>query len=139
MTWPFPPALQTFVFMAGALHFIQLPALLLYKKEGVGDASALSPMERDVKTAMTGGILLVVLGLGALVMANAGELVRGGRLACSLCFFLALFWSFRAAMQVTLFSKYFKNGWRGRVKYYGLLAILLTKVGIYLSAAFIIR
>ena len=138
MTAPFPVTLQALLFMAGALHFIQLPALLLYKKEGVGDVSALSPMERDVKKAMTGGILLVVLGLGVVVMANAGTLAQGGRLARSLCFFLALFWSFRAAMQVAVFSKYFKNGLRGRVKYYGLLAILLTKTCIYLGAALII-
>lgn len=137
MTGFFSSNQQALVFSAGALHFIQLPALLLYKREGGGSPDSLTPLARDVQRAMTGGILLVVLGLGVLVMANAAALARGGPLAWSLCVFLAVFWAFRAAMQVAVFSKYFQNGWKGRVKYYGLLAVLLTKVGIYLSVAVI--
>jgi ABC-type uncharacterized transport system permease subunit len=99
--------------LAGALHFTQLPAMFLLPRvlDFRNQLSCLSEMNRRLVRVVLAGIMLCVLGLGAVVVINSEQMLET-RLGKSLGAFLALFWACRGTAQVAAYSKVWPRGSR---------------------------
>lgn len=104
----------TWLEIAGALHFTQVPAMLMmprvlnWKKE----LALLTPINRHLVRVVVLGIVICVLGLGIVVVSCAEQMVstRIGRI---LSVFLAGFWSYRALAQWLVYGRI----WPGRFRW----------------------
>src|SRR5258706_1439690 len=104
MTLPIP--LNRLIRFAGLLHFYEIPAILFLPKahDWESDLAKLAPINRKTISVLRGGVVIMVLGLGAVVAASADEIAGGGRLAAQLCLFLGVAWVYRDIMQLFVFS-----------------------------------
>ena len=118
-------SLDRLVFLAGLLHFYEVPAILFLPRAHSWDQDLrrMAPINRKVVLVLRGGIVMTVLGLGALVMLCSSELVSGGRLATGLAGFLAALWSYRALMQSVVFSRDWPKVQGGRLIHNVMLAL----------------
>src|SRR5262245_17277250 len=105
--------LPQLLFAAGLIQFTVLVA------------SALVPLKLDCKTQLAplpklvrqlfwvygGYIVLAIVGLGLIVVFNAGELASGSFLARSVCDYLAAFWGIRLALQLVLDARPYLTAW----------------------------
>lgn len=98
--------LETVFTVAGCLHFTQIPAMLVTPRilDWNRDFSGLSPINRQIVKVVLGGIVLCVVGLGAVVVISSSELARS-RFGGALSGFLSIFWSYRAIVQLFVYSK----------------------------------
>jgi hypothetical protein len=121
------------VFLAGLLHFCQIPAMMVAPKmlKWKEDLSQLSPINQWIFRVIAGGIMLAVFGLGVVVVSAPNEIAEGGKLGMTLCAFLAVFWVYRAVIQIFLYSRIWPGGWLGRLSHYGLCALFLFQTGAY--------
>lgn len=94
------------LFVAGTLHFTQVPAIVLTPRllDWQGDFAQLSPINRQIVKVVLGGIMLCVLGLGVVVTTSASELLLTG-VGRRVCIFLAIFWAYRAIIQIFVYAK----------------------------------
>lgn len=125
--------LRSLALVAGLLHFCQVPAMLVAPRM-LGweeDLGRLAPINRRIFQVMAAAILLTVLGSGALVAAAADEVAAGSRLGNGLCLFLFLFWGYRGAVQVLLYSRIWPGGALGRASHLGLTALFSFLTGAY--------
>lgn len=125
------------IFLTGLLHFCQIPAMLfapvmLGWKE---DLAKLSPINRAICCVMGGGIILTVLGLGVVVAVACDDIAGGNAAGIGLASFLAIFWAYRASIQIFLYSRIWPSGPIGRLSHYGLVALFTFQAGIYSFAA----
>ena len=124
---------KNLVLLAGSLHFCQLPAAFVapnalnWKEE----LKRLSPLNGRIYIVIALAITFVGLGLGAVVLIGAGDIASGSRLGIALCLFLAIFWGYRAAVQVFLYSKIWIGGSFGWLTHHGLTALLVFMSGLY--------
>jgi hypothetical protein len=124
------------VLAAGLLHFCQVPAMVAAPRM-LGwqqDLERLQPINRRIVKVIGLAIVIVVLGLGMVVASAPGELLNGGRLALGLTSFLAVFWLYRAVVQVTLYARIWPGGFLGRASFYGLSVLFFALAGMYLAA-----
>jgi hypothetical protein len=125
--------LRRIVLLAGALHFCQFPAAFMvpntlnWKEE----LKRLSPLNRRIFLVISLAIMWVGLGLGGVVIIGADEIVSGRPLGVALCFFLGVFWGYRAAVQIFLYSKIWIGGTLGWVTHHGLSGLLVFMSGLY--------
>lgn len=98
--------LARLVFVAGALHFLQIPGMLVALRTlGVGsELRSLPPLVHRMVVVMAGGIVLCVLGLG-LVVTCWSEQVATTRLGAALCAFGCVFWGYRSVVQIVLYAR----------------------------------
>ena len=91
--------------LAGALHFIQLPSMVLARRILGWDRefARLSPINRGIVAAIGGGILVCVVGLGLLVASSHGRLLDSP-VGVGLCVFLSVFWAYRGAVQLFVYG-----------------------------------
>src|SRR5262249_2491199 len=100
-------SLPNAVFLAGLLHFCQVPGML-FATRMLGwreDLAKLEPINRRIVHTVGLGVMIAVLGLGAVVMSAPGAVAGGSRLGIALATFLAIFWAFRAAMQLFVYAR----------------------------------
>ena len=131
-----PWSLQNLVFLAGILHFCQVPAMMMAPKM-LGwkeDLSKLQLINRRIVMVIGVAIVIVGVGTGILVASAAGEMVGGGRLATGLCLFLAVFWGYRGAVQFLLYFKIWGTDLLGRLSNYGLCLIFVFLTAVYAVA-----
>jgi len=126
-------SLENLVFLAGCLHFLQIPALMfapnmLNWKE---DLAKLTIINRRIFQMIGLGIMLTTIGAGVVVVLAPAEIAGGSRLGTALCGYLSLVWAQRALIQVFLYAKVWPQGLWGRLSHYGLFANVLLKTGIY--------
>ncbi|MFA6094066.1 MAG: hypothetical protein WC986_14095 [Elusimicrobiota bacterium] len=127
---------KNLVFLAGLLHFCQIPALffaptMLGWKE---DLEKLRPINRMIFFVIGWAIVLTVIGLGIVVMTDPNALVSGQRLGTALSAFLGIFWTYRGTIQVAVYPKIWPGGFMGRASHYGLVALFTFLAGIYILA-----
>jgi hypothetical protein len=129
--------MQQLVFAAGLLHFCQVPAMLIAPRmlQWKDDLARLQPINRRIAQVLGVAIVIVVLGLGAVVMLAADELVNSSRLAAGMTAFLAVFWLYRAIVQVLVYRRMWPRGPVGLASHFGLTALFFALSAIY-SAAF---
>lgn len=122
------------VFLAGLLHFCQLPAMVAASRilNWDADLSKLQPINlRSVKVIGL-AIVMTVVGLGIVVMISPGEVAGGSRLGTSLAGFLTIFWIYRGSVNVVLYGKIWPAGFRWG--YYALNLLFVYLVLAYLAA-----
>ena len=90
--------------LAGALHFCQLPAMLVANRtlHWRDELAMLQLVNQRIIRVIGGGIVLVGVGLGSLMIANHGYIIHnpvGG----GLCLFLCAFWFYRGLVQVFVY------------------------------------
>lgn len=108
---PAPELIDWLPTLGGALHFVQLPAMVVARRvlDWRGELSRLGPINRRIVRVMGGGIMLCVLGLGALVLALHGQLLHSGA-GIGLCAFLGVFWAYRCAVQFLVYAELWPAG-----------------------------
>jgi hypothetical protein len=123
--------LSKLLFLAGVCHFFQIPAMLVAPR-ALGwkdDLPRLRPINRAIVIVLGFGMVLTIVGLGVVVMLSSKELANGGRLANALLCFLVLFWLYRAAVQVVVYTRL----WPGnlRLAHYGLMVLFFSLTSVY--------
>jgi Fe2+ transport system protein B len=97
--------LDTLVTVAGCLHLLQLPSMLVARRamNWQAELAALSGLSRRLIVVFGAGIIACVIGTGCVVVACHGHVLQEctGR---ALCLFLAAFWLGRGAVQVSVFG-----------------------------------
>lgn len=124
---------RNILFLCGALHFCQLPAMLVAPKM-LGwkeDLAKLTPINGWIFRVIAGGIMITVMGTGALVMVSASEIAMGGHLATALCAFLSVFWIYRGSIQIFLYSKIWLKGMTGRGSHIALSLLFSFQAAVY--------
>jgi hypothetical protein len=121
------------VFLAGLLHFMQIPAVLVAPKmlNWKEELGRLLPINRLIFQMIGLGIMLMTLGAGIVVMVASDEVAGGGKLGTALCGYLAAVWLFRLLVQLKVYAPLWPGGLWGRLSHYGVVANLTTKIGIY--------
>lgn len=132
-------SLRNLVWLAGALQFCQIPAMLASPRmlNWREDLAKLSAINRQIVVVIGGAIVLAGIGLGVVVVLCATEMVNGGRLGTALCGFLAIFWLYRDIVQIFLYSKIWPEGVAGKLSHYGLMVLFTFQVCAY-STAFLV-
>lgn len=127
-------SLENLLFVAGLLHFCQVPAMIVAPRMlgWQDDLAQLQPINRRIVKVMGLAIMLVVLGMGVVVMVGAAELAAGGRLAGGVCAFLGVFWLYRALVQMVLYRRVWPTDVIGRLSHYGLSVLFVFLSGAYL-------
>jgi len=99
--------------VAGLLHFSQVPAMLMLPRvlDWQTELASLSVMNQRLIRVVVAGIMLCVLGLGAIVIAYPAQMLST-RLGWALSLFLALFWACRAAAQFLVYARVWPQGQR---------------------------
>jgi hypothetical protein len=116
-------AAELLLAIAGALHFLQLPSMR-YLSRGLmlrADLQRLTPLNSRLVMLFVGGVMVLLLGLGACAMLQPEAWLRDG-LGPSLLLLLALFWAARAVAQAWL-RPWWPKGRGNRVLLYGLWAL----------------
>ena len=122
---------------AGLLHFCQVPAMIVaprmlgWKEE----MAAMSPINRRIVQVMGLAIMLTVLGTGVVVAWGAQEIAAGTPLGAALATFLAVFWTYRAAVQIVVYHRIWPGGFIGRASHYGLCLLFTCLTAVYAAAA----
>jgi hypothetical protein len=129
-------SLRNWVFLAGVLHFCQVPAMMMAPRmlDWKDDLAKLSVINRRIVQVIGIAIVIVGVGTGIVVACAADEMVKGGKLATGLSLFLAVFWGYRGLVQYTLYLRIWVKGWLGTISNYGLAALFTLLTVIYLIA-----
>ncbi len=130
--------LRWFIFLSGLLHLCQIPAIYFAPKmlNWKAELAKLTPINARIYVVIGVAITIVVIGLGIVVMSASAELAAGGRLAAGVMAFLAVFWAYRAAIQIFLYTNIWPGGWMGRLSHVG-LALLLTYLAVSYAVFFV--
>lgn len=129
-------SMRNLVFVAGVLHFCQVPAMLMAPRM-LGwkeDLAKLSVINRRIVQVIGIAIVIVGVGTGIVVACAADDLVSGSRLATGFTAFLAFFWGYRAAVQVLLYLRIWVKGLLGTLSNYGLAVLFVFLTAAYLIA-----
>ncbi len=123
--------------LAGLLHFVQVPAMLYAPRmlDWESDLSKISVINRRIVQVMGGAIMLTVLGTGLVVAVGSDDLAAGGTLATALCVFMCVFWTYRAAVQMFLYSRIWPQGALGRISHYALCVLFSFLSVVYMWAS----
>jgi hypothetical protein len=97
------------------------------------DLQVLNRLQRQMYWVYGGYVVLSIIALGLICLFNAHELAAGGRLARSVCAYIAIFWGIRLALQTKLDVKSHLTTWWLAAGYH-----LLTLFFIYFTAVFTI-
>lgn len=133
---PAPDVVDWLPTLGGALHFVQLPAMVVARRvlDWRGELSRLAPINRRIVQVMGGGIMVCVIGLGTLVVVLHGQLLHNAA-GIGLCAFLAAFWAYRCAVQLFVYAELWPAGQRWTELGSRLLFVSLT--GIYTLSVFL--
>jgi hypothetical protein len=136
MNWLQLLTLRNLVFLAGLLHFCQIPAMMMAPRM-LGwkeDLAKLSVINRRIVMVIGVAIMLVGVGTGIVVACSADNMVAGTRLAAGFSAFLAVFWGYRGTVQVALYLRIWPRGFLGVVSNYGLVALFGFLTLVYFAA-----
>lgn len=138
MNWDAILSMRTLVLVTGALHFCQLPAMLTAPRilQWGDDLAKLEPINRQIVKVIGGGIMLAVLGLGVVVVCAPSDVAGGSRVGIALACFLAVFWAYRATVQIVVYRRIWPGGLTGRLSHYGLCLLFSFQTVAY-AAAFV--
>jgi hypothetical protein len=128
---------RNLLFVAGLLHFCQVPAMIVAPRMlgWADDLSKLQPINRRIVKVMGLAIMIVVLGTGVVVMIGCSQLADGGPLAVAFCTFLGVFWLYRGLVQVVLYRRIWPGGVVGQLSHHGLTLLFFALTAAYLFSA----
>jgi hypothetical protein len=131
-----PGVLSDLAALAGLLHFSQIPGTLVAYRMLHGDEELgrLSSINRRIVLVTGLGLMLAVLGLGVLVMVFPAQIAGASALGTGVAGFLAVFWGFRAAVQMFLYPRSWPRHARARIVHYALVVLFAFLTLIYALA-----
>lgn len=130
--------LRTLLMIGGVLHFGILIASGLVPQvlDWRGELRKFPPLFAQLVWVHGAFIVLTIIGLGALSVANAGELASGTPLARSLCGFIALFWGARLVVQFCYFKpEAYLTTFALKLGYHALTAVFAFLTAVFAWAA----
>jgi len=134
--------LESFIFIAGVLHFTLLiasalvPQVLNWKAE----LDRLSPLTRQLVWVHGGFIVLIIIGFGSISVSLAPALVDGTPLARALCGLIGGFWFARLLVQCFYFdATAYLDRWTLKIGYRGLTLLFAYFSIVYGIACFVGR
>jgi hypothetical protein len=95
----------------------------------------LSRLHRQMYWVYGGYVVLSIIALGVISIVNAEELAGGGRLARSVCAYIAVFWAVRLSLQPVLDVKEHLTAWWLAAGYHLLTLLFISFTVIYALAA----
>jgi hypothetical protein len=121
-------ALQLSILVASALT----PRVLDWRR----NLSSLHPFLRKLFWVYGAFIVMVIIAFATLTFLYADAMANGEPVAHSLCTFIAIFWSARLAVQLSIFdARPFLTRWFYKLGYHGLTFLFVVLVSIYGWAA----
>jgi hypothetical protein len=123
------------LWLAGAGHFViliasfQVPYRLHWKE----DLQTLMPLNRKLLWVQSSFTVLTIIAVGTLTLALHSELLRGGRAALGLAFFIGAYWAARIVVDAFYFSH---DDWP-QGKQFTMGHILLTSLFSFLAACYL--
>ena len=121
--------------VAGALSFLQLPAMILAPRmlRWSDELRTLSPLSRRIIGVIGLAIVLVVQGTGIVTLIGAQEIARGTPLGSSFAALMATFWGYRALMQ-RAYAPLWPPGTLGWISHVGLSCVFWTQACLFAAA-----
>ena len=131
---------QVFIIIGGVLQLgVLLAAALLPRVlDWKTNMPKLPPLQAQIFKVYAGYICLMLIALGGMCIVFADELLEGTALTRTLCFFVAVFWGIRLAVQLFYYKPegYLDRGFL-RLGYHGLTAVFTYQVVIFTAAGLI--
>jgi uncharacterized membrane protein YhaH (DUF805 family) len=124
-----------FVAGIGQLCVLVASALVPRRLNWRDEFSKLSRLHRQMYWVYGGYVVLSIIALGMISIVNAAELAGGGRLARSVCAYIAIFWAVRLSLQPVLDVKEHLNVWWLTAGYHLLTVLFILFTVIYALAA----
>src|SRR5207248_5593210 len=118
-------ALPNLLFAAGIgqLCVLIASALVPFRLDWREQLRSLSRLHRQMYWVYGGYVVLSIIAFGLLSILNARELASGSGLARGFCFYVAVFWGIRLALQGVLDVKEHLSAWWLKGGYLGLTAL----------------
>jgi hypothetical protein len=129
--------LPTLIFAAGIgqLGVLVASALVPRRLNWRDEFTKLSRLHRQMYWVYGGYVVLSIIALGVISIVNAAELASGGRLARSVCAYIAVFWGVRLSLQPVLDVKEHLTAWWLAAGYHLLTLLFISFTVIYAMAA----
>jgi hypothetical protein len=127
-------SLETFLKIAGILHFAVLSASALTPKalDWRGALAPLHPFLRKMFWVYGAFIVLVIISFGTLTLVFTPEMSGGTPLGRGLCLFISIFWLVRLGVQIFVFdARPFLTNWIYKYGYHGLTFVFIYFALIY--------
>jgi hypothetical protein len=130
--------LTRLIFIAGVAHVGVLiaSALVPFRLRWRAELGALSRLHRQMYWVYGGYVVLSIVAFALLSMVNAHELASGSGLARGVCFYIAVFWGVRVALQGVFDVKEHLTAWWLKAGYVVLTLLFAAFTLIYGWAAF---
>ena len=120
----------------GQLGVLVASALVPFRLNWRKELGSLSRLHRQMYWVYGGYVVLSIVSFGLLSIFNAPELASGSGLARGFCFYVAVFWGIRLALQAVLDVKEHLSAWWLTAGYMGLTVLFACFTVIYGWAAF---
>jgi hypothetical protein len=129
--------LPTLIFVAGIGQLCVLVASAMVPRwlNWRDEFTKLSRLHRQMYWVYGGYVVLSIVALGVISIVNAAELASGGRLARSVCAYIAIFWGVRLSLQPVLDVKEHLTAWWLTAGYHLLTLLFISFTAIYAMAA----
>jgi hypothetical protein len=129
--------LAQFIFFGGVgqLGILVASALVPFRLNWKTELGSLSRLHRQMYWVYGGYVVLSIVAFALISLFNSVELAGGGRLARSVCLYVAVFWGCRVVLQTVFDVKSYLAVWWLKVGYHGLTVMFTYFVFVYGFAA----
>lgn len=130
-------ALTRLVFAAGVaqLGVLVASAMVPFRLNWRTELSPLSRLHRQMYWVYGGYVVMSIVAFALLSILNARELAGGSGLARGVCFYIAVFWGIRVALQAVFDVKDHLTAWWLKAGYFVLTVLFATLTIVYAYAA----
>jgi hypothetical protein len=120
---------------AGQLCVLVASALVPLRMNWPRELKLLPRLHRQMYWVYGGYVVLSIVAFGVISLVNAEALADGGRLARSVCAYIAVFWAIRLSLQAVLDVKEHLTAWWLTAGYTTLTILFLCFTIVYGAAA----
>ena len=124
-----------FVGGIGQLSVLVAAALVPFRLHWRAELRSLSRLHRQMHWVYGGYVVLSMIAFSLISMLNARELAAGSGLARGFCFYVAVFWGVRLALQAVFDVKEHLTAWWLRLGYHALSVLFVCLTVLYGWAA----
>ena len=119
----------------GQLMVLIASALVPFQLNWRHELKSLSRLHRQMYWVYGGYIVLSIVAFGLISILYSQELASGTGLARAFCFYIAIFWGIRVALQAVFDVKAHLTTWWLKCGYHGLTLLFMSFVLVYGWAA----
>jgi uncharacterized membrane protein YhaH (DUF805 family) len=119
----------------GQLSVLIASALVPFRLNWRTEFQSLGKLQRQMYWVYGGYVVMSIVAFAVLSIVNAEELASGSGLARGLCFYIAVFWGIRVALQGVFDVKEHLTAWWLKLGYFLLTVLFVCLTAIYAWAA----